>query len=193
MADYPGAITSFATLVDYVDYVLAADMNARGDEIVAIETELGTNISGNKATLKERLAVSIDDDGLIANTMFKFAPATELTISSDAITVTQSVHKLQPQTGTTDNLSTISGTVAGNFGVLMLSDPGTDTLTIKHNVGNIYCTNEWDIVMSRQAVAWYSDGTKVYIIGGGLGVAYNDEPTFCLNGRSDFIEVTLPL
>jgi len=93
--------------------------------------------------------------------------ATELTISSDAITLTQLNHKLQPQSGTSDNLSTINGTTAGQSGVLYASDYGTDTITIKHNVGNILCMGAADITLSHGCVFWYSDGTKVYISGGG--------------------------
>lgn len=97
--------------------------------------------------------------------------ATELTISSDAVTLTQLNHKLQPQSGTSDNLSTINGTTAGQSGVLYASDYGTDTITIKHNVGNILCMGAADITLSHGCVFWYSDGTKVYISGGGGVVA----------------------
>ena len=93
--------------------------------------------------------------------------ATELTISSDAVTLTQLNHKLQPQSGTSDNLSTINGTTAGQSGVLYASDYGTDTITIKHNVGNILCMGAADITLSHGCVFWYSDGTKVFISGGG--------------------------
>ena len=43
MPSFPGAIKTFATLVDFVDTYLAAHNNERGDEITAIETELGIN------------------------------------------------------------------------------------------------------------------------------------------------------
>lgn len=95
--------------------------------------------------------------------------ATELTIASDAITLTQLNHKLQPQSGTSDDLSTINGTTAGQTGVLYASDYGTDTITIKHNVGNILCMGAADITLSHGCVFWYSDGTKVFISGGGGG------------------------
>ncbi len=44
-AAYPGAIKTFTQLVDGVDDVIAAHQNERGDEITAIETELGVNPS----------------------------------------------------------------------------------------------------------------------------------------------------
>lgn len=62
MPDYPGAIKSFATLVDGVTAIVVAHPNERGDEIEAIETELGTNpadktggVATTYATVKARL------------------------------------------------------------------------------------------------------------------------------------------
>ena len=95
--------------------------------------------------------------------------ATELTISSGAVTFTQLNHKLQPQTGTADDLDTINGTAAGQSGVIYASDFGTDTITIKHNTGNILCVGDADIALSNGCVFWYSNGTKVFISGGGGG------------------------
>lgn len=43
MADYPASLYSHTTLVDGSDYPQAADVNAPANEVVAIETELGTN------------------------------------------------------------------------------------------------------------------------------------------------------
>jgi hypothetical protein len=93
--------------------------------------------------------------------------ATELTISSGVVTFTQLNHKLQPQTGTADDLDTINGTTAGQSGVIYASDFGTDTITVKHNTGNILCVGNADITLSNGCVFWYSDGTKVFISGGG--------------------------
>jgi len=55
MASYPSNIKTFATLVDLVDSVLAAHQNERGDEITAIETELGTNPKGSAANVRARI------------------------------------------------------------------------------------------------------------------------------------------
>lgn len=112
--------------------------------------------------------------------------ATELTINTDAITVTQRSHKLQPQSGTADNLSTINGTVAGQSGVLYVSDFGTDTITIKHNVGNILCVGDTDILLSNGCVFWYSNGTKIFMSGGGGGSsAPFIDSTAIIKGSSD--------
>lgn len=55
MAQYPTAIKSFTNLVNGVNDVLAAHVNNRQDEIVAIETELGTDVAGNDTDLVTRL------------------------------------------------------------------------------------------------------------------------------------------
>ena len=98
-----------------------------------------------------------------------FRTATELTIASGVITLTQSNHKLQPELGTADDLETISGMSAGQVAVLIMSDPGTDTLTIKHGIDNISCAGAADITFSEGALICYSDGTTVYVSGGGGG------------------------
>jgi hypothetical protein len=55
-ASFPASVKTFATLVDFVDTYLAAHNNERGDEITAIETELGTDVAGTMTDLKTRLA-----------------------------------------------------------------------------------------------------------------------------------------
>lgn len=103
--------------------------------------------------------------------------ATELTISSGAVTVTQSAHKLQPESGTTDDLDTISGGAAGMALILYASDAGTDTITIKHGTGNISCIGGSDISLSEGAVFLIYDGAEWKAMGGGGG------------GATDMIEI----
>ena len=93
--------------------------------------------------------------------------ATELTIAADAITVTQTAHKLQPASGTADDLATISGTADGELFLLYVTDEGTDTITLKHGTGNLSCLGGADIELSDGMVVCYSDGTTVYVAGGG--------------------------
>lgn len=115
--------------------------------------------------------------------IIKFLTAPELTITSDAITITQGNHKLQPQSGTADNLSTINGTSDGHFGVLYASDFGTDIITIKHNVGNILCVGNADIALSNGCVFWYSNGTKVFISGDGGAASSGGGSNSIVDGR----------
>lgn len=100
----------------------------------------------------------------------KLEAASELAISSGAITVTRSAHKLQPESGTEDDLDTIDDLAAGELLILYVSDAGTDTIMIKHGTGNISCPGESDIEFSTGVVICFSpDGTNVYVSGGGGG------------------------
>ena len=149
--------------------------SAPDDEIVINDaSEVG---SGNKITKRIKLS------NLIAGIeKLNFAEATELTISSGSITATQSCHKIQPESGTADDLETISGLNAGDFLVLYVSDAGTDTITIKHGTGNISCLTSSDVELSEGAALFYYDGTTVYLIGGGGGGS----------GISEIVEDTTP-
>jgi hypothetical protein len=95
--------------------------------------------------------------------------ATELTIDTGEITAVQACHKLQPESGTEDDLDTINGMDEGDILVLYASDVGTDTITIKHGTGNLSCVGAADIEMANGAVICYYDGTTVYVAGGGGG------------------------
>ncbi len=66
-ASYPASLKSFTTKTNYVDLVDASHVNDLQDEVVAVETELGTDVAGSAATLKSRLAISIADDGSVQN------------------------------------------------------------------------------------------------------------------------------
>jgi hypothetical protein len=117
--------------------------------------------------------------------------ATELTIATGAITITQSAHKLQPESGTADVLSTISGMAAGEVAFLFVSDAGTKTITVEHGTGNISCVGEADIVLSNGMIVCYSDGTTIYVSGGGGGgsTPATTAPTnLLINGGFDFFQ-----
>ena len=58
------------------------------------------------------------------------------TISSDAITVTNTLHALSPESGTTDDLANINGAAIGGQ-ILILRGTSSNTITIKNGTGNI--------------------------------------------------------
>jgi hypothetical protein len=65
-ASYPDSLKLFQTKTDKVDLVDDDHINDVQNEIVAIETELGTDVAGSETDLKTRLAVSIANDGAVA-------------------------------------------------------------------------------------------------------------------------------
>jgi hypothetical protein len=55
MADYPNSITAlFSNKTDGVDDNSSSDVNSMKDEIIAIETELGANVSGSSSDVAAR-------------------------------------------------------------------------------------------------------------------------------------------
>jgi hypothetical protein len=96
--------------------------------------------------------------------------AVEKTIASGVVAVTQTYIKLQPESGTTDDLTSVSGMVAGQAVIFEVSDEGTDTITIKHGAG-INCPGGTDIALSYGGVWGVYDGSVLKILGGGGGSA----------------------
>lgn len=75
--------------------------------------------------------------------------AADATLSSDTLTATQSKLRLIPQTGTADDLTTISN--PNNLDMLVLSVKNSgDTITLKHGGTSLYFENQLDLVMGDQ-------------------------------------------
>lgn len=62
---FDSAIVTYTTKTDKVDLVQAAHMNAVQNELITIETILGTGIKGTCADLKTRLAICLAETGAI--------------------------------------------------------------------------------------------------------------------------------
>jgi len=106
---------------------------------------------------------------LEAHEFLTLKAATEITVASAVLTLTQACHKIQPESGTEDDIETLAGLDEGDMAVLYASDAGTDTLTFKHGTDNISCMGGDDIELSTGAAIIYFDGTTYYISGGGGG------------------------
>jgi hypothetical protein len=160
-ASYPGAIKTFSEVTDGVTEMTSTDINPPYAEITAIETELGTDPAGSVATVKLRLAQSLDGAGNL-----DFASAVTLTIASGVITPTQNWHVVDTEgAAATDDLTTIGSTDSGD-GFLLFIRQANDArdITIKHASGNIKCPGAVDIVLTdtTQIVALIYDGTLEY-------------------------------
>lgn len=88
--------------------------------------------------------------------------ASELTISSGVVTVTQTHHKIDTQSdASSDNLDTINGGTEGDIIILESANAGRD-ITIRHNIGNIRNKNTSNQVMDDygKAFIYFYDGTN---------------------------------
>lgn len=92
--------------------------------------------------------------------------ATAATISGGVLTVTKSRHTVTPQTGTADDIDTISGIPSGTMLVLYATNPTTDTITFKHGTGNLSCFGGEDLALTKGFVLCYYNGSTVFITGG---------------------------
>jgi hypothetical protein len=140
-ASFPGAIKSFSEVTDGVTEMTSTDINPPYAEITAIETELGTDPAGTATDVKTRLERSLSGAGNL-----QFATASELTISSGAITPTQNWHIVDTEgDAATDDLTTIGSTdsVDGSILFLRQANDARDVI-LKHNTGNIHCVREVD-------------------------------------------------
>jgi len=124
-------------------------------------TQAGTNVT---AAVMQNIEDAID----ALDTLLRAAP-TEKTVSGGVLTVDQSRHGIQPQSGTADDIDTISGMEADVLHKFYASDAGVDTLTFKHGTGNVSCFGAADIDLSEGIVLAIKFGTTVYVAGGGGG------------------------
>jgi len=102
---------------------------------------------------------------------FTLIPDT-LTIATGAVTVTQNTHIIAAETGITDDLDTINGTIDRQL-VAIQADTG-DTITIKHGTGNITVLTGNDLPISGDDwVLLFAHDDKLTVVGdaGSSGVA----------------------
>lgn len=93
------------------------------------------------------------------------ADSTAKTLSSDTLTIDKDFHVVSAQTGTTDNLATISGGKKGQL--LALRAASGHTITAKTGTGNLKFGDGDDIVVSGDKTLFlYFDGTTWYDVGG---------------------------
>lgn len=126
-------------------------------------------------------------DEITALQNYLIETATEKTVSGGVLTVDKSRHKVQPQSGTTDDIDTITGIPDGATFYIYASDAGTDTLTLKHGTGNLSCVGASDVAISRGFAICYRSGSTVYVAGGGggggaYGALFPEDSTM-LNGK----------
>jgi hypothetical protein len=146
MPSFPGSIASWSDKTDGIDWPVAADVNQANDEVVAIETELGTDPAGSVATVKARLAQSMDGVGNL-----DFATSTELTISTGSVTPTQNWHTIDTEgDAASDDLDTIvASALTDGFRLYIRANNTARTVVIKHNTGNIVTFNALDITLDE--------------------------------------------
>ena len=110
------------------------------------------------AAVWNALHKSLTDDGQL-----QFEDAAELTIASDAVTVTKNYHKVDTQAdAATDDLSTItagSGVAAG-FVLVLRAENVARVVTVKDSVGNILLSGDCVLSATDRTLTLLYDGTN---------------------------------
>ncbi len=113
--------------------------------------------------------------------------AKTLTLSSGAVTVTQTAHILAAESGTTDDLDTL--TVAGDYSLVLLKATASHTITVKHGTGNISLNGAADFELSGdKTLLLFYDGTSWADTGAGGGSG----GATTLDGLTDVDTTTTP-
>jgi hypothetical protein len=98
---------------------------------VTLDSEWDTTAKINTATTDQDFIVQ---DGTVDLTLLNFTDATTLTASTGAVTATQVLHIIAAETGTADDIITISGGATGD--ILIVRPDSGDTLTFLDSDGN---------------------------------------------------------
>lgn len=111
--------------------------------------------------------------------------ATELTISSDTITVTQAVHTVDGQDNLDDDLSTING--YGTVTSVSLYPASADrNITIKHGTGNIVTSNGADYTIPDNGfVNLVYDGSNWRVMSAGGSATYTAKRVLVSDGSGN--------
>lgn len=119
------------------------------------------------------------------------ADATELTIATGAITVTQKYHKIDTEANAaSDDLDTISGGVAGQE-LIIRADNTARTVVVKHGTGNIRSFSASDVTLDEtyKSAHLIYDGTNWLIISGGGALDPNALPAWGSYADADLLFV----
>ena len=105
-------------------------------------------------------ALNVDTiNGTTSLKKLAFVSPSILTLASDAVTVINSYHLIAAQTGTADDLVTISSGTA--YQMLTIQADTGDTITVKHGTGNIFLNSASDFSLAGdKTLALFHDGTN---------------------------------
>lgn len=133
----------------------SAGARSPAGRIRAVDTDLGVAVEMSLLISRQIAEEDADDLGI--------APAaTELTIASGAITITQQSHTVDTESdGASDDLDTISGGTAEQV-IYLRAASAARTVVLKHNTGNIFNPYGKDISLaeSTDQVALFYNGAK---------------------------------
>jgi len=133
-----------------------------------------------QATVTENGSGGIDTRslGLLRGFFYPGVLSVFNTISGGVLTIDSSCVQVEPQTGTTDDLDTITGDGVSIGAILLLLAESGDTITVKHGTGNILLAKGADFELTDSAPLFLLWNTTNWLeIGGtrsGMTIQTND-------------------
>jgi hypothetical protein len=113
------------------------------------------NFKSSATTNSPVIKLAVDSLTNVVATLNSFGAPSDVTIASDAIAApTTILTRLIPESGVSDNLSTIAAPATNGLSMVFLYKRTNEIITIKHAVGNIICANTKDIILGA-----YEDAT----------------------------------
>jgi hypothetical protein len=113
------------------------------------------NFKSSTTTNSPVIKLAINNSTNVVATLNSFGAPSDVTIASDAIAApTTILTRLIPESGVSDNLSTIAAPATNGLSMVFLYKRTNEIITIKHAVGNIICANTKDIILGA-----YEDAT----------------------------------
>ncbi len=106
---------------------------------------------------------------------FGVRAATTLAIGGGAVTVTQTAHVLEAESGTADDLDTITAAASATF--VLLKAAAGHTITVRHGADNISLNGAADFVLSgSKGLLLFYDGSAWNDLGAGGGSGSGTDP-----------------
>lgn len=144
---------------------ITVDQSALVDGLNADGADVATPIGQLKQAQEDVL------NGVQGIERLLFITETILTIAAGVITPTQVQHTVAAESGTADDLATIT---AQNNRLLVLRADTGDTITVKHGTGNITVLSGADITLSGNKILFlWCLGSQWCVIGDGGSAAYS--------------------
>lgn len=122
--------------------------------------------TNDSVRLSQMRSFTLEGDLVVGGSLNIGSAFSTKTISSGAVTAESSCHRIAPESGTSDTLSTINGGTQGDILVIM-SNSSVNTLTVAHASGNIYLDGAVDVILdsSRDKITLIKFGSEWQQIG----------------------------
>ena len=173
--NYPAGIDTFITWEDDIDNIIATSDNDSYSQIIAIQTELGTDPAGSMTDVKTRLAVSIEDNGTLKATTVDSSQLVTDSVNETHIDLGNGANQVDHNTfgfqKATVTVTATDGTYSFDFTDEGLTDYSSAAYQVLLTPVGTNATNCWAVVSGAKATTGF---TIALMTGGTNGSApYN--------------------